>query len=206
MYFIIDDISNFLDFFSIFQIFSNCCKSWKKNLPIYLLKRNPQYKWTCTVQICLFKVWPNASSYARHTVRPNWNTGVWNRERFIARTKEGEWVAVLIRCELWWFSGKCFYRQNLGWGLQGVWLLIGWWWVSMVVFQESCAQPEVTVVHPGGGLNSYRKTQRYCNVYPLRGNQDPAPWLSYCFLTAFPWFLHSFTLLISNHLNLPFET
>ena len=76
----------------------------------------------------------------------------------------------------------------------------------MVVFQKSCAQPEVTVVHPGGGLSSYRKTQRYCNVYPLRGNQDPAPWLSYSFLTAFPWFLHSFTLLISNHLNLPFET
>ena len=76
----------------------------------------------------------------------------------------------------------------------------------MVVFQESCAQPEVTVVHPGGGLNSYRKTQRYCNVYPLRGNQDPAPSLHYCFLTAFPLFLHSLTFLMSNSLNLPFET
>ena len=76
----------------------------------------------------------------------------------------------------------------------------------MVVFQEFCAQPEVTIVHPGGGLSSYRKTQRYCNVYPLRRKGDPAPWLCYCFLTAFPWFLHSFTLLISNRLNLPFET
>lgn len=45
-----------------------------------------------------------------------------------------------------------------------------------------------------------------CSVYPLRKNQDPAPWLQYCFFSAFPLFLHSLTLLISNCLNLPCGT
>ena len=33
-------------------------------------------------------------------------------------------------------------------------LLIGWWLGSKVVLQESCAQPEVTILHLGGGLSS----------------------------------------------------
>ena len=33
-------------------------------------------------------------------------------------------------------------------------LLIGWWWGKRAVFQESCAQPEVTILHLGGGLSS----------------------------------------------------
>ena len=63
-------------------------------------------------------------------------------------------------------------------------LLIGWWWGNRVVFQESCAQPEVTILHLGGGLSSCRRTQRYCYVYPSRSNQD------YCILIAPPLFLH----------------
>ena len=76
----------------------------------------------------------------------------------------------------------------------------------MVVLQESGAQPEVTLLHLGGGLNSCRRTQRYCYVYSLRRNQDPALRLHYCFLTAPPLFLHSLPSLISNCLNLPFGT
>ena len=74
------------------------------------------------------------------------------------------------------------------------------------MLQESCAQPEVTILHLGGDLSSYRRTQRYCYVYSLRRNQDPAPWLHYYFLTASPFFLPSFLSLISNCLNLPFGT
>ena len=45
----------------------------------------------------------------------------------------------------------------------------------------------------------------HCYVYPLRRNQNPAASL-HCFLTVFPFFLHSLSLLISNCLNLPFRT
>ena len=70
------------------------------------------------------------------------------------------------------------------------------------MFQESCAQPEVTILHLGGGLSSCR---RYY-VYSFRRNQDPAPRLYYCFLTAPPFFLHSLPSLINNCLILPFGT
>ena len=82
-------------------------------------------------------------------------------------------------------------------------------WFQSVWGLCPCAQPEVTILHPGGGLSSCRRTQKYvsdCYVYPLKRNQDPAPSLHYCFLTAFPLFLHSLTPLISNCLNLPFGT
>ena len=48
------------------------------------------------------------------------------------------------------------------------------------------AQPEVTILHMGGGLSSCRRTQRYCYVYPFRRNWDPAPSLHCCFLTSPP--------------------
>ena len=73
-----------------------------------------------------------------------------------------------------------------------------------MVFQESCAQLEVTILHLGWGLSSCRRTQRYCHVYSFRRNQDFVPSLHYCFLTAPPLFLHSLPSLISNCLNLPF--
>ena len=75
-----------------------------------------------------------------------------------------------------------------------------------MVSQESCAHPEVTILHLGGGLSSYRRTQRYCSVYSLRRNQYPAPRLHYCFFTAPPLFLHPLPSLISNCSNLPFLT
>ena len=42
-------------------------------------------------------------------------------------------------------------------------------------------------------------------MYPLRQNQDPAPRLHYCFLSA-PLSLHPLPSLMSNFLNLPFGT
>ena len=49
-------------------------------------------------------------------------------------------------------------------------------------------------------------TQRYCYVYSLRRNQNPAPRL-HCFLFTVPaWSLHLLPFLISNCLNLLFGT
>ena len=73
------------------------------------------------------------------------------------------------------------------------------------MLQESCAQPEVTILHLGGSLSSCRRTQRYCYAYSLRRNQDPAP-RPYHPLTAPPLFLYPHHSLISNCLNLLFGT
>ena len=43
-------------------------------------------------------------------------------------------------------------------------------------------------------------------MYPLRGYQEPSPRLYYCFVTASLLSLHPLLFLISNCLNLPFET
>ena len=67
-------------------------------------------------------------------------------------------------------------------------LLIGCWWGNRVMLQESCAQPEVAILHLGGGLSSWRI---YCYVHPLRRNQDPVLILCYSFLIVPPLFLHS---------------
>ena len=74
------------------------------------------------------------------------------------------------------------------------------------MLQESCAQPEVTIFYSDRGLNSWRRIWWYCYVYSLRSNQDPAPRLQYCFLTAPPLFLHILLSLISSCLNLSFVT
>ena len=82
-------------------------------------------------------------------------------------------------------------------------LLIGWRWANRVVLQESCIQPEVTILDLDGGLCSNRRTQRYC-IHSLKRNQDPVSRLHFYFLTALPLFLHSLHSLISSLLNLPF--
>ena len=46
----------------------------------------------------------------------------------------------------------------------------------------------------------------YYYMYPLRGNQDPAPRLEYCSLTVSLLSLHLLPSLISNCLNLPLGT
>ena len=53
------------------------------------------------------------------------------------------------------FWGKVFTGKIWGKGCMVCdFLLIGWWLGSKVVLQESCAQPEVTILHLGGGLSS----------------------------------------------------
>ena len=43
-------------------------------------------------------------------------------------------------------------------------------------------------------------------MHPLKGSQDPAPRLQYCFLTAPSLSLYPLPSMISNYLNLPFGT
>ena len=43
-------------------------------------------------------------------------------------------------------------------------------WGNRVMFQEFCAQPEVTILHLGEDLSSCRRTERYCYIYSLRRN------------------------------------
>ena len=58
--------------------------------------------------------------------------------------------------------------------------LIGGWWGNRVGLQESCAQPEVIILHLGGGLSSCRATQRLCYISSLKRNRDPALLLLDC--------------------------
>ena len=81
-------------------------------------------------------------------------------------------------------------------------------WFQPVRDPCACAQPEVTILHLGGGLSSHRRTQRCvsdCHALLLRRNQDPAPLLHYCFLMPFLCFCIP-SHLMSNCLNLPFGT
>ena len=93
-------------------------------------------------------------------------------------SKENWRLMLKIPWTLWCFS-QSFHRQSLGQRATGVcdFLLIGWWWGNKAVFQESCAQLEVTIHHLDGGLSSSRRTQRYCYAYYFRRNQDPGPLL-----------------------------
>ena len=85
-------------------------------------------------------------------------------------------------------------------------LLIGGW--CGMVFQESWAQPEVTILHFGvwgRGGQFVKRTQRYSYACSSSRNQDSAPRLSH-HLAVPPLFLHPLPSLISNCLNRPFGT
>ena len=93
---------------------------------------------------------------------------------------------------------KSFYRQNLGWRLQGTWLSSDSLWWGNRWFSRNLVL-SLKLAFSTWRLSSCRGTQRYI--------VDLALLLHYCFLTAFPLFLHSLQALISNCLNclnLPF--
>ena len=131
-------------------------------------------------------------------------TSVWSRERFIAGPSKNSWL-MLKKPELPdGFQESIFIGKIWGEGSRVCdFLLIGQWWGSKVLLQESCAQPEVTILHLGRGLRSCKRTERYCYIYSLRRNKDPA---LYCFLIASPLFLHFLTSLDRKCLNLLFGT
>jgi len=90
-------------------------------------------------------------------------------------------------------------------------LLISWWWGKWEVasstfwFQNICLWAAYSyLVLPGEGFSICKTAQRYCCVYLLMGNQDPALKATLLFLIAPPLCLHFLYILISNCLNLPF--
>ena len=74
-------------------------------------------------------------------------------------------------------------------------LLMNWWrgviiinhHIQLVWGLQAGGQPIIInhqLLPPGGGFSIWRTAQRYCYVYPLMRNQDPAPRL---LLTVSPW-------------------
>ena len=106
---------------------------------------------------------------------------------------------------IWRWGSESSLSSTVG-SLSSDWLVVRQ--PTQVVFQESCVQAEVTILHRGGSLSSCRRTQRCCytSVYPLRKSQDSAPKQHYYFLIASPLVLHPLPSPISNYLNLLFET
>ena len=110
---------------------------------------------------------------------------------------------------IWGWGSESSLSSTAG-SLSSDWLVVRQ--PEQVVFQESCVQAEVSILHLGGGLTSCRRTQRYCytSVYSLRKNQDPAPKAALLFdnsfLIASVLLLHPLPSLISNSLNLLFGT
>ena len=150
---------------------------------------------------------PNTGSRAWCTVRPNKLKHQSSEQcKVYYRAMHGDGWLVLKNPELPdGFGGKNFIGKIWGEGHRVCdFPLIGQWWGNRTVLQKSCAQPEVNILHLGGGFSSCRRTQRYPYVYYLRRNQDPAPRLYYCFLTAPLLSLFSLPSLINNCLNLSF--
>ena len=145
---LIYSISNMEDFSCI----SSLIPTTKQNLPISLFIQQNCYRTQVHV---LDAQWGQT----------NWNVRVWSRERFIAGPRKEKGQLVLKKLELSNdFQGELFIGKVWGEGCRVCnFLLIGWWG-NRALFQESCAQPEIAILHLGGGLSSCRRTQRYCFV------------------------------------------
>ena len=73
------------------------------------------------------------------------------------------------------------------------------------MFQESCVQSEVTILHLVWGSSSVEELKDIVMHISLSRNQDPV-WRLYQLLIVSPVFLYPLPSLISNCLNLPFGT
>ena len=120
----------------------------------------------------------NPSLCAGSTTRPNkLKRRSLEQRKFYCRAEQGEQLARTQRPKLpGGLRGRVFIGKAWGEGCSVCHLpLIGWWGGNRVVTQESqlsvfwfqpvwalsaCAQPEVTILHLGGALPSWRRTQR----------------------------------------------
>ena len=155
----------------------------------------------------------NASSCAQRKVSPN-KRKYWNLEQrnVYCRAMQGERAARAQKAQPiphHGFQGRVFIGKTWSEGCRVcAFLLIGWWWGNKAVFQESYAQP--LSYHPSpppspvGALFPSEELKGILLCVSLEEDQDPAPQLHYCFLTALPLFLHSLAFLISDWLNLSF--
>ena len=91
------------------------------------------------------------------------------------RVKQREWVADIQKIQ--WFWGKSFYSKMWSEGCRVCdFLLIDWWLGNRGIFQKFCAQPEITILHPRGGLSSCRRTKDI--LFCISLEKDPGPILS----------------------------
>ena len=103
----------------------------------------------------------------------NQNVGIWSRERFIAGpSKENGWLMLKKPKLPNGVGGEVFIGKIWGEGCRVCgFLLIGWWWGNRAVLQESCAQPEVTILHLGGGLSSAEELKDITMYIPWGGTR-----------------------------------
>ena len=149
----------------------------------------------------VFQLLPNPSSCAQHTVRrKKLKCQSLEQGKVYCRAKQGERVVGALKTlNPQWFSGKSFYRQNLGWGLQCVWLsneslmkvggeVTGGWSRNL---RLSLKLPSSTWV--GGGLSSWGRIQRYIVMDIPWGGSRTLPhlvsWLllPYFCIPSLPW-------------------
>ena len=140
---------------------------------------------------------------------------------FIAEpSKEKRWLTIRKMKLPDSFQGEVFKGNIWGEGCRvHDFLLIGWWWGYRVVFQES--QSSTFWFQPVWGLCSDHPPPGWGVLFFLQNNSKVCIRLlcislgeelglllslNYCFLTAFPLFLHSLTSLISDCLRLLFGT
>ena len=90
-----------------------------------------------------------------------------------------DWLLSKHELQRFCFKWNFLKGESFGEGVRVVplwanFLLIGWWWGDMTVLQESCAQPEVTVLHVGGDL-SFCWTIQETFTYILWGRTRTLP-------------------------------
>ena len=148
----------------------------------------------------------NSDSAARLLKASTWEASVgWKRKGCFRRPAVWAEGGLLSKNQLQRFCStmKVFKGRIIWGGGQSLphlplctFLLIVWWWGNQAVFQESCAQPEVTVLHLGRDLSSCRRTQRYFVMYIPWGGTRTLPhgctivsWLLLlCFcVPSLPW-------------------
>ena len=103
----------------------------------------------------------------------NQKVRVWSRERFSAGpSKENGWLMLKNPKLPAGLGGEVFIGNICGEGCRVCdFLLIGWWWGSGEVLQESCAQPEVAILHLGGGLGSAEGLKNIVMYIPWGGTK-----------------------------------
>ena len=121
-----------------------------------------------------------------HTVRPNkLKRPSLEQRKVYCRAKQGERLARAQKNpnSPMVFCGDVHIGKIWGKGCRACdFRLIGWWWGNRAVLQESCAQPEVTILHLGGGLSS---TEELKDI--VMGNSLAIQWLRLGTFTVVAW-------------------
>ena len=143
-------------------------------------------------------MFPNSSSYAWCTVRPNWKIGVWSREGFISGpSKENRQVMLKKPKLLDHFQEEFLYTKLGRRAATFLWLSGGEvtgqcsrnlnqaFWFQPVWGPCACGQPEVTILQLGQGLSFFRTVRLLCISF--EEEPGPCPMASVLFLHCLPF-------------------